>query len=86
MKKNKAAFACVAAALSATVGCSTVNVVVNPPEAAEGGTNSVASLDTALLVATNAVTHSVARGSVIVVVNMNAAKDISPDTTATLMK
>ena len=85
MKKNKAAFACVVAALSATVGCSTVNVVVNPPEAAEGGANSVASLDTTLA-DTNAVTHSVARGSVIVVVNMNAAKDISPDTTATLMK
>jgi len=85
MKKNKAAFACVAAALSATVGCSTVNVVVNPPEAAEGVANSVASLDTTLS-DTNAVTHSAARGSVIVVVNMNAAKDISPDTTATLMK
>ena len=85
MKKNKAAFACAVAALSATVGCSTVNVVVNPPEAAEGGVNSVASLDSTLA-ATKAVTRSVARGSVIVVVNMNAAKDISPDTTATLMK
>jgi starvation-inducible outer membrane lipoprotein len=86
MKKRTAyAIALAAVAAVAVTACSTINVNIGTSPATEqAGTNSVGRLESEFSSPSNGVARTVASGGIVVNINMNAAKDIKPATTATL--
>jgi hypothetical protein len=78
--------ACIALAAVVAAGCSTITVNIGDraiEAASAAGTNAVAS---AQCRTTNSVQRTSGAATILVQVNMNAAKDIKPDSTLSLTK